>query len=126
MGNDVRINPSVDSISMPENLRVGLMVAEARKKCKGQCDDDFAGFGFGQSPFHVPPPLVRALGENAEKGHYSAAEGISELREAVAGFNQRHFGLSPDPARIIIGPGTKDLIFTIFSIIDGSIIIPTP
>ena len=122
----IEIDPRVDSITMPENLKVGLMVAEARARCGGKCDDDFSGFAFGQSPFHVPPPLAKALGRNADKGHYSAAEGIPELREAVAGFNKRHFGLDVDPGRIVIGPGTKDLIFTIFSMIKGAVIIPTP
>jgi aspartate aminotransferase len=117
----------VDSISMPENLKVGLMVSEARKKCRGTtCSFDYHGFAFGQSPFHVPPVLVEALRENAVKGHYSAAEGIAELREAVAGFNKRHFGLDVDPARIVIGPGTKSLLHDIFYIMQGDVIIPSP
>lgn len=122
----IDIDRRVDSLSMPENLKIGLMVAEARKACGGECDDDFAGFALGQSPFHVPPPLERALCTNANKGHYSAAEGIIELREAVAGFYKRHFGLEVDAGRIVIGPGTKDLIFSVFSIICGSVIIPAP
>ena len=85
---------SVDSIIMPENLKVGLMVKEQRKKCqlKG-CDDPFYGLAFGQSPFHPPQPLVDALANNAHLAHYSAAEGIPELRTAIAGFNNRHFNL---------------------------------
>jgi hypothetical protein len=73
-----------------------------------------------------PADFAKVLAMGAEKGHYSAAEGIPELREAVAGFNKRHFGLDVDPGRIVIGPGTKDLIFTIFSMIKGAVIIPTP
>ncbi len=53
-----QINPYVESIVMPENLRVGLMVAEQRKKCGGGCNDDFAALAIGQSPFHVPPQLA--------------------------------------------------------------------
>lgn len=30
----------------------------------------------------------KSLAANASRGHYSAAEGIAELREAIAGFNQ--------------------------------------
>ncbi|MCK4605068.1 MAG: pyridoxal phosphate-dependent aminotransferase [Deltaproteobacteria bacterium] len=123
---DIKIDPRIDTISMPENLKVGLMIANARKACNGKCDDDFAGFAFGQSPFHVPESLANALARNANKGHYSEAEGILELREAVADFNKRHFRLNVDSSRIIIGPGTKDLIFTVFSMISGSVIIPAP
>lgn len=124
---DIDIDPKVDTIIMPENLRVGLMVAEQHKKCEmGSCSFDYAGFAFGQSPFHVPRPLEKALGEHAGKGHYSAAEGIIELREAIAGFNRRYFNLIVDPSRIVVGPGTKNLIFTIFTMITGHVIIPSP
>ena len=120
-------NPHVDDIVMPENLRIGLIVAEQRKKCKTVgCAFDYYSFAFGQSPFHVPPPLVKALAANAHQGHYSAAEGILELRTAIAGFNKRHFALDVDPARIVVGSGTKDLIFTIFTMITGHVIIPSP
>ncbi|MFQ5439915.1 MAG: pyridoxal phosphate-dependent aminotransferase [Nitrosopumilaceae archaeon] len=123
----IRVEPQVDKITMPDNLRVGLMIAEQRKKCaEVGCFEEYHALGFGQSPFHVPSPLVKALGDNAHQGHYSAAEGISELREAISGFNKRHFGLDVDPARIVIGPGTKDLLNTIVNIIEGGVILPSP
>jgi len=66
---EIQIDPHVDAIEMPENLRVGLMVAEARKKCAGSpCPFDYAAFAFGQSPFHVPPPLARVLAGSTTKG----------------------------------------------------------
>ena len=124
---EIRIEPHVDKITMPDNLKVGLMIAEQRKKCaSGGCHEEYYALGFGQSPFHVPPPLVKALSDNANQGHYSAAEGILELREAISGFNKRHFGLDIDPARIIVGPGTKDLLNTIVNIIEGGVILPSP
>ncbi len=124
---EIKVNPLVDSIVMPENLKVGLMIAEYRKMCeKTECSFEYYSFAFGQSPFHVPPPLEEALRANASKGHYSAAEGIPELREAMAGFNKRHFGLDVDPSRIVVGSGTKDLIFSLFTIISGDVIIPSP
>jgi aspartate aminotransferase len=86
---EIMSNPLVDSLVMPENLKVGLMVAEHRKMCEEmECDFDYYSFAFGQSPFPVPRLLEEALAQNASKGHYSAAEGILELREAIAGFNK--------------------------------------
>jgi len=124
----IQIEPHVDSIIMPENLRVGLMVAEQRKKCQNEkkCDAEYYGFAFGQSPFHVPDQITRALAANTEKGHYSDAEGIYELRQAVAGFTKRHFKMEVDPSEIIIGPGTKQLIHMVFDIVRGDVIIPSP
>ena len=123
----IQVENQVDKVVIPDNLKVGLMVAEQRERCASRgCTEEFYGLGFGQSPFHVLPALSKALADSAEKGHYSAAEGILELRKSIAGFNKRHFGLDVDPSRIIIGPGTKDIINTLFGMIKGDVIIPSP
>ena len=104
---EILVEPHVDKISMTDNLRVGLMVAEQRKRClSGGCSEEYYALGFGQSPFHVPPTLVSSMQENASQGHYSAAEGILELRQAISGFNKHQFGLGVDPNRIVVGPGS--------------------
>ncbi len=124
---DLVIDPHVDSIVMPENLRIGMMVAKERDRCRRlgiQCA--YTDFAFGQSPFPVPRPLQAALAKNANQGHYSVSEGIPELREAIAGFNSRHFGLDVDPERVVVGTGTKGLMFTLFTMINGHVIIPSP
>jgi len=124
---EIQVENQVEQVVMPDNLKVGLMVAEQRKKCaSGGCFEEFHGLGFGQSPFHVLPVLAKALSESADKGHYSDAEGILELRKSIADFNKRHFGLDVDPARIVVGPGTKDIINTLFGIIKGDVILPSP
>ncbi len=127
MINEIQVESQVDNVVMPDNLKIGLMVAEQRKKCaSGGCFEEFYGLGFGQSPFHVLPVLAKALSESTEKGHYSDAEGILELREAISDFNKRHFKLDVEPSRIVIGPGTKDIINTLFEIIKGDVILPSP
>ncbi|KAG0512206.1 MAG: Aspartate aminotransferase [Nitrosopumilales archaeon] len=127
MGNEILVESHVKKIVMPDNLKMGLMIAEQRKKCASVgCNVEYFALGFGQSPFHVPPPLVKALASSANQGHYSAAEGILELRQAISGFNKRHFGIDVDPSRIVIGPGTKDLINTLVNIVKGGVILPSP
>jgi len=124
---EILLEPHVESIRMPENLEIGLMVSESRKKCrKTFCPLEYYGLALGQSPLHIPQPLKNGLVNNANFGHYSAAEGIAELRQAIAGFNSRHFNLKVDPNRIIVGPGTKQLLHMIFEIIKGDVIIPSP
>jgi len=125
--NQIQVEEHVDKVVMPDNLKVGLMVAEQRRLCASRgCTGEFYGLGLGQSPFPVPSILSKALGRNSTKGHYSAAEGVLELREAVSGFNKRHFGLEVDPSRIVIGPGTKDIMHTLFGIVKGGVILPSP
>jgi hypothetical protein len=63
--NQIQVENQVDKIVMPDNLKVGLMVAEQREKCaSGDRNEDIYGLGFGQSPFHVPPILSKALGQS--------------------------------------------------------------
>jgi aspartate aminotransferase len=127
MISEIQVESQVDDVVMPDNLQVGLMVAEQRKRCaSGGCFEEFYGLGFGQSPFHVLPVLAKALSESTDKGHYSDAEGIFELRKSIADFNKRHFDLDVDPTRIVVGPGTKDIINTLFGIIKGDVILPSP
>lgn len=124
---EILVESHVDELKMPDNLKVGLMIAEQRKKCSsGGCNEEYYALGFGQSPFHVPPTLVASLQESANQGHYSAAEGILELRQAIADFNKRHFDLDVDPDRIVVGPGTKDLLNTLVSMLKGDVILPSP
>jgi len=124
----ILVEEYVESITMPENIKIGLMISEQRKKCKnvGCYIDDYYGFAFGQSPFHVPESIAKALAEHADKGQYSDAEGIPQLREAISKFNKRHFKLEIDPSRIIVGPGTKELIHMMFNILRGGVVIPSP
>ncbi len=60
MGLDqIQVEKKIDRIVMPDNLKVGLMVAEQRKKCASNgCSEEYYGLGFGQSPFHVPTILA--------------------------------------------------------------------
>ncbi len=123
----IKIQPALEALHMPENLAIGMMVAEQHEQCRQfACDFDYYGFAFGQSPFCVPPLLQKKLQENAEYGGYVPAKGIPELRAAAAGFYERHFQLEASPERVIIGPGTKTLIYMIFNIIEGDVIIPSP
>ena len=43
-------------------------------------------FGFGQSPFPIPEPIVSALKINADKHTYLPMQGLEELRLAIANY----------------------------------------
>lgn len=83
-------------------------------------------FGLGQSPFPVPESVVEALRQNAHQKDYLPVKGLYELRKAVAGFNLRHQGIVTDPDDILIGPGSKELIFLLQLVYYGDLLIPTP
>lgn len=123
----ITVEPRIDTITMPENVRIGLLVREQRETCAlNGCDEEFLQFALGQSPFPVPEPISDALAANATQAHYVDGAGIRETRDAIAGFYRRHFGIETDAERVIVGNGSSELMFLIFSLISGSVILPAP
>ncbi|RMG57128.1 MAG: pyridoxal phosphate-dependent aminotransferase, partial [Deltaproteobacteria bacterium] len=123
----IPLNGNAQALAMPENMRIAKMISIHRKKCEEMgCDFDYAAFAFGQSPFPPPAPLVKALKASAHEAHYLPAEGLEDLRKMVCSFNRRHFGTHVTPERVIVGPGTKSLIYLVFSLIDADVLIPSP
>jgi aspartate aminotransferase len=82
--------------------------------------------GLGQSPFPVPERVIQALRDNAHQKAYLPVKGLYELREAVASFNNRIQGIDTLPENVMIGPGSKELIFILQLVYYGDLVIPTP
>ena len=82
--------------------------------------------GLGQSPFPVPKLVQEALQQNAHQKDYLPVKGLMKLREAIAAFNYRHEGTPCSAEDIMIGPGSKELIFILQLVYYGELIIPTP
>jgi aspartate aminotransferase len=82
--------------------------------------------GLGQSPFPVPVPVVDALRLHAHEKDYLPAKGLRSLREAVAGFHRRKDGIEARPEDVLIGPGSKELMFILQLVYYGELIVPTP
>ena len=83
-------------------------------------------FGLGQSPFPVPVPVVEALRLHAHEKEYLPVKGLPSLREAVAGFHQQKDLVDANPDRVLVGPGSKELMFLLQLVFYGEIIVPTP
>ena len=82
--------------------------------------------GLGQSPFPVPKLVQEALQRNAHQKDYLPVKGLMKLRETIAAFNYRHEGTPCSAEDIMIGPGSKELIFILQLVYYGELIIPTP
>jgi len=83
-------------------------------------------FGLGQSPFPVPSQVVEELRKNAFQKDYLPVKGLPKLRETIAEFNFKVEKVSYSPDNIMIGPGSKELIFLLQLVYYGDLIIPTP
>lgn len=82
--------------------------------------------GLGQSPFPVPRPVVDALKLHAHEKAYLPAKGLPELRKAVAEFHRRRDGVEALPENVIVGPGSKELMFLLQLVYYGQLLVPTP
>ncbi|BDQ03334.1 pyridoxal phosphate-dependent aminotransferase [Ignavibacterium sp.] len=83
-------------------------------------------FGLGQSPFPVPQVVVDSLKLNAYQKDYLPVKGLEALRTAVAEFHSRRTGVKRSSDDVLIGPGSKELMFLLQFVYYGDIIIPTP
>ena len=102
-----------------------LLINETSRRLEEQGKKIYK-FGFGQSPFKVPEDVVNELKKNAHQNKYLPMQGLSELRGAVAKYTSKKKNYDYQPENVIIGPGSKELMFLLHVIFDGEIILPAP
>ena len=83
-------------------------------------------FGFGQSPFPIPEKIISELKNNANKNTYMPMQGVEELRAAIAEHLNKNNNNSFKSDNIIVGPGTKELMFLTQIAFEGEILLPAP
>ncbi len=74
----------------------------AEKRAQGI---DVVSFGIGDPDLPTPPYIIEALRESARdptNHRYPETEGLPELREAMARWYERRFGVSLDPGREVL------------------------
>ena len=102
-----------------------LLINETSRRLEKQGKKIFK-FGFGQSPFKVPDDIVKELKDNAHQNKYLPMQGLSELRNSVAKYTSKKKNYDYKSENVIIGPGSKELMFLLHVIFDGEIILPAP
>jgi len=102
-----------------------LLINETSRKLEDKGKKIFK-FGFGQSPFKVPESIVEELKNNAHQNKYLPMQGLLELRKAVAKYTSTKKNYNYKSENVIIGPGSKELMFLLHVIFDGEIILPAP
>ncbi len=105
------------SATLAINERSALLIQGGRRIFK---------LGLGQSPFPVPEPVVESLRQNAHRKEYLEVKGLAALRAAVAEYHRRAHGVDRHGENVLIGPGSKELMFLLQMVYYGDLVIPTP
>ena len=87
---------------------------------------DIIKLGLGQSPFPVPDVVIEALRLHAHEKDYLPVKGLYRLRETVAAYYQHRDGIPREAEEVLIGPGSKELIFNLQMAFEGDLLIPAP
>jgi succinyldiaminopimelate transaminase len=114
----VRLNPVLAGMESYPFLR--LIEAKRAAAARGI---DVIDFGIGEprevTPAFIPRALARAL-DDEPVSTYPSADGLPELREAVATWTQRRFGAALDPdTEVVPTQGSKEAIFHLAQVVAG-------
>jgi len=110
----VPLSPVLTSVGTYPFVR--LEEAKRRVAARGV---ELIDFGVGD-PRERTPPLIREalLASVDETSKYPLAEGLPELREAIAAWVRRRFGVRLDPAKQVIPTlGSKEAIFSLAQVV---------
>ncbi len=117
----VSLNLDVRGLDQSPTLAINDLSRELQRKGKA-----VYRLGLGQSPFPVPVPVVEALKHHAHEKDYLPSKGLPELRAAVAEFHRLKDSVKRRADDVLIGPGSKELMFLLQLVYYGELIVPTP
>ncbi len=115
------IKNKISKLRVSSTLRINETSKNLEKKGK-----KIFKFGFGQSPFNVPDDIIIELKKNAHRNKYLPMQGLLELRKSIAKYTSLKKKYNYKHNNIIIGPGTKELMFLLQLLFDGEILLPIP
>ncbi|WP_025274047.1 pyridoxal phosphate-dependent aminotransferase [Haloglycomyces albus] len=86
---------------------------------------DVVPLAFGGANLPVHPALREAYASAASLADYGPVAGIKSAREALAGYFTRH-DVPTDADQVLLGPGTKPLLFALLQALDGDVVVASP
>ncbi|UCG52352.1 MAG: pyridoxal phosphate-dependent aminotransferase [Candidatus Latescibacterota bacterium] len=120
---DKHVSLNLNVRGMPESATLLINEISRRLQHDGR---EIYRLGLGQSPFPVPRVVVNALRLYAKEKDYLPVKGLRELRGAVAEFHREKDQVNARPEGVLVGPGSKELMFLLQLVFYGEILVPTP
>jgi len=117
----VTIRTCLDALSASPTLAMNERVQE--KRAEGET---VYHLGFGESPFPVHARIAERVATYIQKNAYLPALGLPELRRAASAYFSTRLGLEDFPHYLMVGPGSKELIFDVQLAVEGDLLFPVP
>ncbi|MEU5154859.1 pyridoxal phosphate-dependent aminotransferase [Glycomyces sp. NPDC021274] len=96
--------------------------AVAARRAAGQ---EVLALGFGEAGIPVHPLLSQRLAKAAGRIAYGPVAGTDEARDAAAGYWTRR-GNPTEGGQVLLGPGSKPLLFALQHAVGGDVVLPRP
>lgn len=117
----------IQLVSKAQNLTTSATLAVNEAVAKRRADGrETIHLGFGEASFPLHPLLATALADAAKNTAYAPVFGILKLRQAIADYLMRQRGLAFSSDQIIIAPGSKPLLYALFQVLEGDLLLPVP
>ena len=105
------------SATLAINAKISRMMAEGQQ---------IFHLGFGEARFPVHPKILAAFREHAVARSYLPVAGLPELRTLIADYYKRKFQIEAEASQVIVGSGSKSLLFGAIHALKGDVILPSP
>ena len=109
--------------TLPTSATLAMNEAVAKRRAAGR---ETIHLGFGEAAFPLHPLLKTALAEAATHTGYAPVLGIPALRQAIAAYLARTRGMTSSAYQIVVGPGSKPLLYALLHILEGDVLLPVP
>ena len=113
--------PAMQALTPSATLAINEAIAARRA-----AGHEVVHLGFGEASFPLHPLLRAALAEATPRTSYAPVLGIPALRQAIAGYLSRTRGLNVPAGHIVVGPGSKPLLYVLLQALQGDLLLPAP
>ncbi len=121
MNMNLSLNQQITQVKESATLEINQRVRVLKSQ-----DKSVVHFGFGESPFPVPIQLQDRLIQFSDIKTYLPAEGLPDLRHAIASYYTKNYDYSFSSNDVFIAPGSKESLFHLLYLLDGDLLLPSP
>ncbi|KAL4893100.1 pyridoxal phosphate-dependent transferase [Aspergillus ambiguus] len=82
--------------------------------------------GFGEATFPIQRDVLQIHKDSSNTTSYMPVAGAEALRKSIAKFNADRLGVSINQEQVVVAPGSKPLLFALFDILQGDVLLPRP